>query len=489
MDYNIYWGDIHSHAYCGRQFSTPKRDLAIAKGHLDFWAPTEHAFGKKGDEELWPGYWKELRPLLIENNRPGKFVTILGYEWADVVDWVAGDMNVYFPGEAMEDPPLPRTYSEMVPFVREQNAILIPHHVGYTTPYPGTDWGRFLTDIMPAVEVFSMHGSSERDDGPFPMNLVCNGPRATGSTVIEGLERGLMFGIIGGTDEHVGYPGAYRMGLMAAYAPDLTREAIWDALLSRRVYAVTGDRIKVEFSINGSMMGAEIRGQPRREIAVHVVGEDTLNEVDVIKNGRLWKRETRAFGKNAPGDRAVVRIEWGWGNYDWDGEVEIAGGRIGEAVPHFGPPGPNEITHQDETRCRWKSHTGIPEPTGHFGHTQYVANTGGNYTNQIAIGVEPDKHTKLHLRMNGKQWAFTLADLLANSYVLVQEHSPSNPFGDRCPLSARKIKIHRAIARSLYEAEYRFIDNESERDVDYYYLRVTQSNGQMAWSSPIWVSR
>ncbi len=33
------------------------------------------------------------------------------------------------------------------------------------------------------------------------------------------------------------------------------------------------------------------------------------------------------------------------------------------------------------------------------------------------------------------------------------------------------------------------IDLEAERDTDYYYIRVTQSDGRRAWSSPVWVNR
>ena len=53
-----------------------------------------------------------------------------------------------------------------------------------------------------------------------------------------------------------GYPG----GLVAVYAPELTREAIWDALWHRRCYATTGKRIILEFSVDGEPMGSLIRG-------------------------------------------------------------------------------------------------------------------------------------------------------------------------------------------------------------------------------------
>ena len=46
------------------------------------------------------------------------------------------------------------------------------------------------------------------------------------------------------------------------------------------------------------------------------------------------------------------------------------------------------------------------------------------------------------------------------------------------------IVAHRALPEALYALTGHFIDR-SEMPA-YYYLRVTQENGQLAWSSPIW---
>ncbi len=48
--------------------------------------------------------------------------------------------------------------------------------------------------------------------------------------------------------------------------------------------------------------------------------------------------------------------------------------------------------------------------------------------------------------------------------------------------------MHRLVPEKLYTAEFQITDSGSgERDEDYYYVRVRQVNGQIAWSSPIWV--
>ena len=37
------------------------------------------------------------------------------------------------------------------------------------------------------------------------------------------------------------------------------------------------------------------------------------------------------------------------------------------------------------------------------------------------------------------------------------------------------------------DVEFEYTDTESAEEGDYYYVRVTQLDGGMAWSSPIWV--
>jgi hypothetical protein len=48
--------------------------------------------------------------------------------------------------------------------------------------------------------------------------------------------------------------------------------------------------------------------------------------------------------------------------------------------------------------------------------------------------------------------------------------------------------VHRLVAPDEYTAAIRWQDRRKGGDgADWYYVRVTQHNGQLAWSSPIWV--
>ena len=57
--------------------------------------------------------------------------------------------------------------------------------------------------------------------------------------------------------DHIGDNTANTRGLTAVYAPDNTRQAVFDALYNRRCYATTGARIALRFSIDEHVMGEE----------------------------------------------------------------------------------------------------------------------------------------------------------------------------------------------------------------------------------------
>jgi hypothetical protein len=60
--------------------------------------------------------------------------------------------------------------------------------------------------------------------------------------------------------------------------------------------------------------------------------------------------------------------------------------------------------------------------------------------------------------------------------------------GDKEFQNAFKTLLHRGVPDSGYRVPFAFVDH-TPPGAHYYYLRVSQENGQMAWSSPVWISR
>jgi hypothetical protein len=322
------------------------------------------------------------------------------------------------------------------------------------------------------------------------------GPRDGRATAARGLRRGHRFGLVGSTDHHSGYPGSYGYGRIAAAASALTREALWDAFLSRRVYAATGDRIALDFEVNGVPMGAELPPAARRHIAIRVQGRGALDSVELLKNERVLRRWTgpdpNAAGGGPHGEarpvRALVRLEWGWGPEPciWEGSLTLDDGRVLSVEPCFAGPAvvapqedhdepddlPHEVLSQDARACAWRSRT-EPNPTVRHSATQ-----------GLIVEVDMPPRAVLWLEVNGRRYAHTLAELLeaSASHFLRGWRSEA-------------IVMHRALPLDLCVLDVALDDlpttdpPSGQGDADWYRVRVAQRNGQWAWSSPVWVAR
>jgi len=502
MAYQLYWGDIHNH--CGISYGHGSLEDALkrAREQLDFCSVTGHAFWPdmptdrseyeriidyhtEGFRKLARG-WKDVLEAFERYNEPGRFVTFTSYEWHSCA---YGDHCVYYPGAGGPLVTAP-TVQELRDKVKQRSGLVVPHHIGYPRGYRGINWEHFDETMSPFVEVFSMHGCSESDTAPYPM-LHTMGPRDYGSTAEFGFKQGRRFGLVASTDHHSAYPGSWGDGRMAVYATELTREAIWDAFLKRRTYAVTGDKIKARFSVNDATLGEKIEGKGEREIAWEVEACDFLDEVEVVKNGRVLRCFT---GTDVPSDlttkhtkytkevRAKVRIEWGWGRKEnevrWDGELSISEGRIlsvetcFSGLPILAPqdreiheePLPHNLISASARGCAWYSHTRgnvtMKHPT----------------TQSLLIEVEMPLKAGFRLNINGNHYEHTLATLLEGSRAYFMRG-----------LVTEAIRIHRAVPIDCYTFKERFSDDASESGVDCYRLRVSQRNNQWAWLTPIWV--
>ncbi len=51
------------------------------------------------------------------------------------------------------------------------------------------------------------------------------------------------------------------------------------------------------------------------------------------------------------------------------------------------------------------------------------------------------------------------------------------------------VRFNRAAPEDAFRTGTWFVDDQPERDTDYYYVRVRQRDGQWAWTSPIWTKR
>lgn len=524
-EFRLFWGDAHTNVH-GEDPNHPpltkerlRRTLKAAEEHLDFlpiaYYPFECYYVKGllvescGPRERFLGDWKLVQEAVAEANKPRKFVTFLGYEWhGDRRRY--GDHNVYYlrdyePLDSSES--LPELYENL----RERRGIAVPHHTGYQVGERGKDWNFFDEELSPFVEIYSSHGSSEGCDTPFPMEYnLSMGPRVSGGTVQDGLNRGYKFGIIASGDNHRDYPGVWGNGLMAVFARELTRESLWEAFKKRRVYGVTGDRIRLYFSINGHVMGETFASKYPVEIKVEVVGCHAIDRIEIIKNGRVLYTYNHSGRWKVPeeeGDlvRAKLRVKCGWGpgrHYGfekveckvWKGSFELTEGRIISVEPcftHFG----QALRQVSERKCDFTFTTQPRTPLTPLLAQHHRLNFQG-----AIFEIEAPLRSVINLRVDPARLSVPFRDALRTERVLALTEEAEELIREQFGLTreevenpdvfwhnAWKMKVYRAIPYEGYHARFSHIDDDVERSENYYYVRVTQLNGQMAWSSPIWV--
>jgi hypothetical protein len=496
---HVYYGDLHNH--CGISYGHGSLLDAYrnARLQLDFASVTPHAYwpdmperdrrlasvvayhqkGFRGAADSW-AYLQEVTQAA---HQEGEFVIFLSFEWHSIRH---GDHNVYFKGsqgEIIRAADLGEMRANLRRLAGQGvECLLIPHHIGYLTGYRGICWEDFTPEFSPVVEIMSMHGLAESDDAPYPY-LHTMGPRDGRGTMQHGLRLGKIFGVIGSTDHHSAHPGSYGHGRMAAWSRELSRDGIWDAIRSRRTYALTGDRIELAFSVNGQPMGSMLPPSPEREIGVSVKGGGPLDYVEVLHNNctiHRWSAHRGEGGK--AGEPVKVFLELGWGEQgdivDWQVELEVVGGKLLAVEPRLrgrAIVAPQSVEEKSYAFSTWQR---VGE-----GHIQLDTRTWGNpttvtaATQGVCLEISGEENTHIKGRINDRQVQVALGELKYGSRV-----------GYLGGFLTAAYSFHRAVPQSECVCHFALPHRRDVETRDWYYVRVCQKNGQWAWSSPIWVN-
>ena len=506
-DFQLLWGDAHTHLV---DMDNADQILREAELNIDFTVVLLYPFvyeylngfrvESTGNRPEFLRDWQRINEFSHAHYRPGQFTTFPGYEWHGNRT-LYGDHNIIYRREGY---PLDDTWSlpELYNRLREREALAIPHHTAYRVGSRAKDWQVYDAGLSPVMEVYSQHGSSEGvGTTEFMAYNSSMGPGTSGGTFRDALARGLRVGVIGSNDG-AGLPGRWGNGRAAVWASENTREAIWQSLLERRTYAVSGDRIVLDFSIDDVPMGGSLEASGQVTPAVQAVGTNVIDRIELIQDGRVVQTHAPFLATSAralPG-RVKVFIEAGWGpaahngfalpenGWQWEGEITVQAGRIVGVEKCFSLLG-QRVIQQEPDRCVWTWTTAARRTRHEFGTRQGLI---------FELEGEPDM--ALELQLEGENMTIPLQDLLFQSRLvplmdevqtMVQEQfgvgpqAVSNP--DAYYQNARKFVVHRAAPSASYEISHVFRDVQPAAGGSSFYVRVIQANGQMAWSSPIWV--
>ncbi len=325
----VYWGDLHSHSDASKDgIGTGEYAFARDVTRLDFYASTEHGIDdgtimrdEPGDS-ISPSEWEQNIADVKRYYEPGRFVTLLGYECS----LPNGHHNVFYRGDSGQPWPEHRVKSveRLWELLAAGDAITIPHHLGIrwggsdapvTGPElqpiitggsgvggPALDWTRgHDAALRPLLEIYSAHGQSEffdRSDALAYEQVKYTGARSADGPhyARDAWAAGLPMGVIASSDDHQAHPGLPHQGLAAVLAPELTRDAVFDALRARRSYGTTGARILIEFSAGAFEMGQQGKASGAMQGRAVVAAPSPIASAEVfaiIAGSTQWKTLVR----------------------------------------------------------------------------------------------------------------------------------------------------------------------------------------------------
>jgi hypothetical protein len=492
-----FYGDVHNH--CALSYGHGSLDDALlrAKRQLDFVSITGHAhwpdmpvddprvahivdFHVKGFAKLrkeWPNHFATLRALAEE----GSFTVFPGYE---IHSFEHGDYTILYKDLQARDIVLADSPAELRRALEERYpgaALAFPHHIGYRRGARGINWDSLDARLSPVVEITSMHGCSETSltDRPFLHSM---GPSDGRSTMRHGLGLGHVFGVLGNTDHHSGYPGSYGHGRSCLYAPENSAEALWDGLWQRRTTALSGDCCHLFIALDQFIQGSIAPPRHEASLDIEAVGGSFIDFIDIVHNGRIVRRITPEIEPSpvdaSPGEvETILVLELGWGSrgttHPWEGALELAGGSILAVEPRWRGAeivspleGGEDPRDEDDIACEG-------------GRITFRVRSAANPNNQtsatqaIAARVSLGRRAAVRAQLNGQTFEIPAERLFEGALS-----------GNLGPIDSPAYRFHPLPRPDEWQWQGRVRLPTFEKG-DEVYARMRQTNGQWAWTSPI----
>lgn len=303
---NVYFGDLHIH--CNGSWNDAMNSpewayrYAMDVSGLGFCSLTDHFYHLMRTKS-----WQRERKACRKATKAGEFVAFLGYEYDHCSQ--KGHLGVHFKADVPEVI-TGTSYKDFLTQLKKSGyeAFICPHHpnalaehlpLREVNAWRNFDWDCHDEAIPSLCEVFQERGSFEKEDlgeGVFQGGY--------GASLQSALKRGYHIGCCGGSDTHLGRPGAspfhswgiplkeVKIGLTAVLADHLTSDSIWEALKNRNAYVTTGTRMLLNFRVDGLIMGErkdvgrEIEQVP---IKIRIAGTAKIVKVIIIRNGKALR--------------------------------------------------------------------------------------------------------------------------------------------------------------------------------------------------------
>ena len=475
-----YWGDLHGQSEETIGTNSARDFHAFARDHA-FLDATAH---QGNDFQISSEFWSELNGITAEFNEDGKFIAFPGYEWSGNTG-LGGDRNVLYRHEGRQ---IHRSSHALVDdlsdidsdansaqslfdAIKNEDCVVFAHIGGR---YADISMAHDIR-LERSVEVHSAWGTFEW-------------------LVEDAFEQGYRVGIVSNSDGHKGRPGASHPGatkfgayggLTCMLAEELTRTGLMDALRRRRHYGTTGCRMVLDtrvkfdqeaeifaddpnlgpapgYPADAAIMGDIVRTADREvTFKIDAHASAAIERIE-IRNGLETVETYRPYTDDDLGRR--IRIIWEGSEYRgrgretiWDGSASLDGNAFA-AVRPINRYNLDKIFEQRSA-----------------GEIHWQALTTGGFGGFDAWLQDPD------------------AGVLRIDTALVQTQIPVADIGrDDLVFDAggirRRIRVFRMpdknpIKRVHVERRIRLRDKSDNA----LYICLTQEDGHLVWSSPIYI--
>ena len=330
--FKFYFGDLHGHTALSDgagDIDAYFKDIRD-NDKLDFGALTDHDHGGIGNTELFGEKWELIKKKVKEYNDPGKFTTILAYE-KDAYPWYSNSI-VYYNNHNAEmirsevDGEI--TKKELLEILKRDDVLLVPHDTCYLDY--GTDFYCLDEELFaPLIQINTEEHSVEFFGDP--NSLLAE--QCEGGFWQDALKRGAKMGCIGASDNHQRGCADAKKSIFAAktgvLAEENTLSSIFSALKARRCYGLIGQKMKIDFRINGHYMGEEISDCGDRSIFLNVEAESEIKRMTIVKNCRdyIITKKNRTviidYKKENETDFYYLRVELQDGSRGWTSPIWV----------------------------------------------------------------------------------------------------------------------------------------------------------------------
>ncbi len=473
----LYWGETHGHSGFAEGQGTVDGYFAFGRddARLDFLGLSEHDIWMDDRE------WKVINDAVAKWSKDGEYIVYPGYEWTSARG-TGGHHNVFYRGAGFdrvpvqEAPVLSALYRGLHAKYDPNDVLVIPH------AHQAGDWR--LSDLKTErlVELVSGHGTFEWFGRYY-------------------LENGFQVGFIGASDDHLGHPGyspgrsfkprrsnIFQFGSLAGvFAPEKTHDAIFDGLRARTAYASSGaERIILLGNLNGEPMGTALQEVEERRFELRAIGTAPIESVTVVRGSEEIHTEVYAAGGEGDG-RYQIAFESDSqpfirdnprGHRTWRGRLTASGATI------------------ESAEIRGKRNPSIDFVRVEDGGVTFdMATRGLRRTFDFVLrDVEPGASVRLELEATRE---------MGRAPRVIRQSAPIPAADVRfalADLENGETEWTTTVGRYEDKMLFRRLDEEQTDDVtfewtdpdpgpggDWYYLRVRQTNGATAWSSPWWV--